>query len=99
LWERVAGEVGRRPAQDFVLLFQLFSAFAQLTVPGLEATATAAREGRGGTAGQSVLTVGDVQPPGQAGLRDSDVSRHLCAGLITLWGSKMLHMPLTGSDW
>jgi IclR family KDG regulon transcriptional repressor len=40
VWEGVAGEVGRRTAQDLVLLLQLLGALAQLTVLGLEFTTT-----------------------------------------------------------
>jgi hypothetical protein len=35
-WERVAGDVGGRPAQDFALPLQLFGPHAQLTILGLQ---------------------------------------------------------------
>jgi hypothetical protein len=49
-----------------------------------EVTATASHWGRGGRAGKTVLAVGDLQPPGEAGLRDSEAPRHLSAGLLAL---------------
>ena len=42
-WERVPGEVRRRPAQDLVLLLELLGALAQLAVLRLQITAAARR--------------------------------------------------------
>src|SRR4051812_40569448 len=73
-WEHVTGEVGRRPAQNLVLLLQLLRPPAQLPVLRLEVT-TGGRSGI--TAG--VFTVGDLEPAGQTRLGDPEASRHLRA--------------------
>jgi hypothetical protein len=81
---RVASEVGRRPAQDLVLLLQLFRTLPQLTV--LDLQAAAGPLGRCGW--RTVLTVGDPQPAGKTGLRDTEAAGDLSTRLVALAGDR-----------
>src|SRR4051812_39326819 len=85
-WEDVAGEVGRGPAQDFVLLLEQLVALSQL--PKLRGVvlgpaATVARRGR---RGEAVLAVGDLQPALQTALRDPEIAGDLGDRRLALAG-------------
>src|SRR4051812_38183056 len=85
-WEDVAGEVGRGPAQDFVLLLEQLVALSQL--PKLRGVvlgpaATVARRGR---RGEAVLAVGDLQPALQTALGDPEVAGDLGDRRLALAG-------------
>ena len=87
-WEHVAGEVRRRPAQDLVLLLQLLGSLTQLAVLGLQVPASAQSAGCGGPSRPGVLAVGDLQSPGETGLRDSEAPRDPGDGLVVLAGDR-----------
>jgi hypothetical protein len=69
-------------------LLQLLGALAELAVLRLQVTAWTGGTGRRGAAGQTVLAVGDLQPPGEAGLRDPGASGDLRDRLIALAGHR-----------
>jgi hypothetical protein len=75
-WEHAAGEVGRRPTQDLVLLLQLLVPPPQVTQLGIRGAdvSTSGWYRRGKT----ILTVCDLQPAVQARLGDPK-SRAICA--------------------
>ena len=85
-WEDIAGEVGRRAAQDLVLLFQQLVSPAQLSqLRRLVLRSAPARVTRGGWS-EAVFPIGDLQSALQTGLRDPEIAGDLGDRRLALAG-------------